>query len=401
MRHSSDGFVHRSITCNHCNLSPVRGFRFKCVNCVDFDLCETCEAAEVHTKTHVFIKIRIPIPPHANPRSTLIPLFYPGTGFSSDQAPSVDFKELQKNTHFDMVELEGFYEQYKSLATVEHTDTSEGGITREVFEKCLGPLGMEKNLITDRIFAFFDQDQDSLISFKELVCGMSILCKGSLDERITYAFQGYDLDGDGKISREELHRMFKAYFYLSMELVRDFVKTMEEGMMETFDDEASKPVSASFSAPIVGSGIEPIDEEEKEDQSHEDAASILLSNASGAMSNLHHGASAPQASDLALSSVSTNTGLVGNDGQPSSPVVAVSGTGVEDLAFEAGMMDIEEVQWPIIEAMSQDAIEEMVEKTFIAAGAANPKFITLSEFRKAVESDNSYLQWFEALGSVF
>jgi hypothetical protein len=64
------------------------------------------------------------------------------------------------------------------------------------------------------------------------------------------AFTGYDLDGDGIISRQELLKMFKAYFHLSMELVRDVVKTMEEGMMESFDDEASKPISASFSAPI-------------------------------------------------------------------------------------------------------------------------------------------------------
>lgn len=60
----------------------------------------------------------------------------------------------------------------------------EGGITKEVFEQCLGPLGLEKNLIAERIFAFFDQNKDEIISFTELVCGLSILCKGSLDERI-------------------------------------------------------------------------------------------------------------------------------------------------------------------------------------------------------------------------
>jgi Ca2+-binding EF-hand superfamily protein len=88
----------------------------------------------------------------------------------------------------DQVELDAFFEQFKSLATSPPTDSSPGGITREVFEICLGPLGLEKNLISDRIFAFFDQDGDKVISFKELVCGMSILCKGSLDERISCKF---------------------------------------------------------------------------------------------------------------------------------------------------------------------------------------------------------------------
>jgi hypothetical protein len=73
-----EGYVHRGITCNNCNSSPIRGIRYKCGNCVDYDLCENCESFECHYKTHVFIKIRIPIPPLANPRSALLNVFYPG-----------------------------------------------------------------------------------------------------------------------------------------------------------------------------------------------------------------------------------------------------------------------------------------------------------------------------------
>lgn len=81
----------------------------------------------------------------------------------------------------DQVELEALYEQFKSLSTVEE---GEGGIDKETFEQCLGPLGLEKNLITERIFSFFDQDGNGVIDFAELVCGLSILCKGNLDEKI-------------------------------------------------------------------------------------------------------------------------------------------------------------------------------------------------------------------------
>lgn len=81
----------------------------------------------------------------------------------------------------DQVELEALYEQFKSLSTV---DKDEGGIDRETFEQCLGPLGLEKNLITERIFAFFDQDGDNVINFSEIVAGLSVLCKGNLDEKI-------------------------------------------------------------------------------------------------------------------------------------------------------------------------------------------------------------------------
>ncbi|KAL5036562.1 hypothetical protein BDV3_005765 [Batrachochytrium dendrobatidis] len=263
-----EGYIHRSITCNHCGVSPVRGYRFKCANCVDFDICEICESMDVHIKTHVFVKIRIPIPPLANVRSSLFLPFYPGTEFSADQYQR-NFISLQKETHFDGIELEALFEQYRSLSTI---DSPEGGIDKDTYFKCLGPLGFEKNLIAERIFAFFDQDRDGIISFKELVCGLSILCKGNLDERIHYAFQGYDLDGDGFVSRDELRRMFKAYFNMSMAIVRDVVKTMEEGMMRSFDDQAAKPVSASFSAPIQSSGG-PESSDEEDDQGNESIAS--------------------------------------------------------------------------------------------------------------------------------
>ncbi|KAJ3100281.1 hypothetical protein HDU97_002372 [Phlyctochytrium planicorne] len=457
-----DGYVHRSITCNHCGTAPVRGFRFKCAHCVDYDLCETCEAADVHPRTHIFLKIRIPFPPHANPRSSQLPIFYPGKAIADIEFDRVEFRELASKTHFDVIELQAFYEQFRSLATAEETATTPAGITREIFEQCLGPLGLEKNLITERIFAFFDQDKDKLISFPELAFGLSILCKGSLDERIKYAFQGYDIDGDGVISRNELHRMFKAYFYLSMELVRDFVKLMEEGMMETFDDEASKPVSASFTAPIEGSGL-PNDDDDyvKEDPgaSSRDAQGTVTSRKGKRPVSMHESdysgsillgssyAPAPSASSpgilsrgtralqehqlrrrsnqsmstayrngsISISTTNTNPPSAhpnrnGSYDLPPSPVMATS-PGFEDfqstyngdrsVVATPAIEGFEEQQWPVVEAMSQDAIEEMVEKTFVAAGAANNDFITLEEFKRAVDSDNSYLQWFEALGSVF
>lgn len=79
------------------------------------------------------------------------------------------------------MEIIGFYDQFKSLSTV---DTEDGGITKDTFEKCLGTLKKESQLIVDRIFLFFDHDKDGIISFEEMVKGLSILSKGTMEERI-------------------------------------------------------------------------------------------------------------------------------------------------------------------------------------------------------------------------
>lgn len=73
-----DCFIHRGITCNMCNASPVCGTRYKCTNCLDYDVCEVCEPGDHHDRTHVFLKIKYPIPPLANPKAMCLKPFYTG-----------------------------------------------------------------------------------------------------------------------------------------------------------------------------------------------------------------------------------------------------------------------------------------------------------------------------------
>ena len=59
-----------------------------------------------------------------------------------------------------------------------------GGIDQDVFHRCLGPLGSARNIVTERVFLFFDRDEDGIINFAELVGGLSVLCKGTQEEKI-------------------------------------------------------------------------------------------------------------------------------------------------------------------------------------------------------------------------
>ncbi|KAI8331837.1 hypothetical protein BC941DRAFT_150290 [Chlamydoabsidia padenii] len=360
-----EGYIHRGITCNKCAVSPIRGIRYKCANCVDFDLCDMCESSShQHTQTHVFLKIRIPIPPLANPRSALLPPFYPGKNdrltLSSDQA-----RTLAAQSHFDHVELEALFAQYRSLSVIEG-----GGINKTTFEQCLGPLGMEKNLITERIFSFFDRDRDGVIMFPELVGGLSVLCKGNLDEKIEYAFNGYDLDEDGYISRDELYWMFKSYFYLSMELVRDVVSAMEDEMLDQYDFPAGQPVSAAFNVPIPSTSTSTTEEDEDEDEEEETSRTGDMTTATA----------------TATAATSHNK----ND------------TSLEEKrqVFVEDQQGWEE-KFPIMETMAQDAIHEMVNKTFRNMVTKREGHISFDEFKQCVQTDSSIVSWFEALGTVF
>jgi peptidoglycan hydrolase-like protein with peptidoglycan-binding domain len=51
--------VHTGITCDGCRQSPITGVRFKCRTCPDYDLCESCEAKNVHPADHPMIKFKV------------------------------------------------------------------------------------------------------------------------------------------------------------------------------------------------------------------------------------------------------------------------------------------------------------------------------------------------------
>lgn len=55
--------VHHGIECDGCGVSPIRGPRFKCQVCPDYDLCQACEAKGLHPSNHPMLKMKVPQPP--------------------------------------------------------------------------------------------------------------------------------------------------------------------------------------------------------------------------------------------------------------------------------------------------------------------------------------------------
>jgi hypothetical protein len=46
--------------------------------------------------------------------------------------------------------------------------------------------------------------------YREFVAGLSVMVRGSMDERIEMAFKAYDTDGSGTIDRHEFEKLFVA-----------------------------------------------------------------------------------------------------------------------------------------------------------------------------------------------
>ena len=256
-----EGYVHRGVSCNSCGAIPIRGIRYRCANCNDFDLCEDCEAQQVHIKTHLFFKVRIPAPFLGNGRPA-IPVWYPGKPHQfTRNIPKSLAARLREETDLESHDIDALWDQFSCLAATEWAEDPNHlgmAIDRKTFDKCFVPATSMKppppNLLYDRMFAYYDTNHDSLIGFEEFVTGLAAMMNGTRDEKLKRIFIGYDLDNDGFVSRKDFLRMFRAWFVVQKELTRDATAGFEEEFLQDGGVReivmSSQPISSAFSAPI-------------------------------------------------------------------------------------------------------------------------------------------------------
>jgi len=90
---------HTNVKCDHCGICPVIGIRFKCGNCIDYDLCQTCisERKKIHEPSHCFLFLDSYCSINAsNPPLLRTVVFPPAAAFELKQDPVV----TDENTFF-------------------------------------------------------------------------------------------------------------------------------------------------------------------------------------------------------------------------------------------------------------------------------------------------------------
>jgi len=50
--------IHHGVTCDGCGVVPIKGVRFKCLVCPNYDLCAVCEAKNAHPADHTLLKLK-------------------------------------------------------------------------------------------------------------------------------------------------------------------------------------------------------------------------------------------------------------------------------------------------------------------------------------------------------
>jgi len=127
---------------------------------------------------------------------------------------SGEYEHLSKISHFSEDEIQSLYERFSKVSDKNHE------IKKSQFMEIMtchveSFSNKSKQLFLQRLFDAFDENHNDSIDFREFIKGLSIILKGSTDEKMELSFKIYDIKHKGYLTRKELEE-FTCYMYKTL-----------------------------------------------------------------------------------------------------------------------------------------------------------------------------------------
>ena len=122
--------------------------------------------------------------------------------------------DLQQHFQFSKEEVKALYRAFKQECP---SGISDEETFREVYQKIF-PLG-DSSKYAGLVFRSIDQNKTGTVTFGQFLDFLSLLSKGSLEEKILWTFTFYDVNKDGFISQEEMLKVsLKTFRFIQIDV---------------------------------------------------------------------------------------------------------------------------------------------------------------------------------------
>ncbi|NXC78715.1 CSEN protein, partial [Anhinga anhinga] len=116
-------------------------------------------------------------------------------------------EQLLAQTKFTKKELQSLYRGFKN-------ECPSGLVDEETFKLIYSQFFPQGDASTYAHFLFdaFDADRNGALCFQDFAVGLSVLLRGTVHQKLKWAFNLYDINKDGYITKEEMLEIMKSIY---------------------------------------------------------------------------------------------------------------------------------------------------------------------------------------------